>query len=59
MTGFDLGLVNSITGDFSGVQWGIVALTEGNFLGWQAHFVNVNNGFLMDCNPERLIYLKK
>lgn len=60
MTGLDIGLANSTTGDFTGlgglftlynhvggtttgVQWGVVNITEGVVVGWQDGWVNINS----------------
>lgn len=41
MTGLDIGLVAHIeSGGFKGVQWSLVGLDHGDFLGWQAGGVN-------------------
>jgi len=43
-SGFDLGLANHVTpGPATGVQWGLVNLTE-SFIGWQDGVVNLNSG---------------
>ncbi len=43
--GLDIGLVNHCTGGVSkGLQWGIVGFVEGDFIGWQDHFVNMTGG---------------
>jgi hypothetical protein len=43
--GLDLGLVNHTTaGKSKGVQWGLVSLTDSDFLGWQNNSVNVTRG---------------
>lgn len=40
--GIDIGLVNhTTTGQFQGVQWGLVGLTDADFTGWQDCAVNV------------------
>jgi hypothetical protein len=45
VTGLDWGLVNhTTTGDFLGVQFGVVGYTEANFTGWQDNWVNVVKG---------------
>lgn len=45
VTGLDLGLVNHNTAGVSkGVQWGIVALVDADFNGWQGHWVNLTEG---------------
>ena len=43
-TGLDLGLCNHTTGQFKGVQFGLVGIGEKGFLGWQDNFVNITNG---------------
>jgi hypothetical protein len=44
MVGFDWGLVNAVgTGGCQGVQWGLVNLCEGNFVGWQSGLLNLSN----------------
>jgi hypothetical protein len=44
MTGFDWGLVNAVgSGGCSGVEWGLVNMCEGNFVGWQSGLVNLGN----------------
>ena len=43
--GLDIGLANHCTGGVSkGLQWGIVGFIEGDFIGWQDHFVNIVGG---------------
>ena len=45
VTGFDWGLVNHTTSGMSkGVQWALVGLNEGDFIGWQGSFVNITKG---------------
>jgi hypothetical protein len=45
MNGFDLGfIVNEITGNVAGVEWGLVNLVGGNFGGWQYGFWNQTHG---------------
>jgi hypothetical protein len=44
MTGFDLGLVNHVTGEMYGVQWGAANVVEGNCTGWQAAVFNYTKG---------------
>jgi hypothetical protein len=45
MTGLDVGLVNHTRpGGVEGVQFGIVGITEGDFTGWQANWVNLTSG---------------
>lgn len=40
--GIDIGLVNhTTTGQFQGLQWGLVGLTDADFTGWQDCAVNV------------------
>jgi hypothetical protein len=41
MSGFDLGLVNHVTGPVTGVQWGAVNVSNA-FVGWQSALVNMN-----------------
>ncbi len=42
VTGIDIGLVNSTTGGTSkGLQYGIVGINEGSFVGWQADWVSL------------------
>jgi len=42
MTGLDIGLVNHTgPGDFVGVQFGILGLSDGGMTGWQANWVNI------------------
>lgn len=42
MTGLDIGLVNHTRpGGVQGVQFGIVGLSDGDFTGWQANWVNI------------------
>lgn len=42
VAGLDWGLVNHVgTGGFTGVQWGIVNLCDGNVTGWQNGIVNL------------------
>lgn len=50
MVGLDWGLVNGIgTGGFTGVQWGIVNICDGDFVGFQGSALN-----LTDKNVEGL-----
>lgn len=43
--GLDIGIANHCTGGVSkGLQWGIVGFVEGDFIGWQDHFVNMTGG---------------
>ncbi len=43
--GLDIGLANHCTGGISkGLQWGLVGLIEGDFIGWQDQFVNIVGG---------------
>lgn len=45
VTGLDLGLVNhTTTGNFLGVQFGLVGLAENNFKGFQDNMINVVQG---------------
>jgi hypothetical protein len=45
VTGLDLSLVAShVTGDFEGVQIGLVGVNEANSSGWQWNGVNINGG---------------
>ena len=45
VSGLDLGLVNKTGGGgFTGIQWGFVALTEGNVTGLQWNFVGLAKG---------------
>ena len=45
VTGLDLGLVNHTTSGVSkGLQWGLVSLNDGDFMGWQDSFVNSTRG---------------
>lgn len=40
--GIDIGLINhTTTGQFQGLQWGLVGLTDASFTGWQDCAVNV------------------
>lgn len=39
MSGLDLGLANRATGNFTGVQFGIVGLVEGDGLGWMDNWL--------------------
>jgi hypothetical protein len=45
LTGIDVGLVNVVSGDAVGFQWGAVGVT-GSFLGFQDNLVNINQGKL-------------
>ncbi|HER44260.1 MAG TPA: hypothetical protein ENO08_07365, partial [Candidatus Eisenbacteria bacterium] len=43
--GLDIGIANHCSGGVSkGLQWGIVGFIEGDFIGWQDHFVNMTKG---------------
>jgi len=43
--GLDIGIVNHCTGGVTkGIQWGLVGFVEGDFIGWQDHFVNISGG---------------
>lgn len=44
-TGFSgfISLYNHVGGTTTGVQWGVVNLTEGAVVGWQGSFINVNS----------------
>jgi len=43
--GLDIGIANHCSGGISkGLQWGIVGFVEGDFIGWQDHFVNITEG---------------
>ena len=45
VTGLDLGLVNHTTeGVSKGLQYGLVGLSDGDFMGWQDNMVNIVNG---------------
>jgi hypothetical protein len=45
VTGVDLGLVNHTTkGTTTGVQWGLVGLSDADFMGWQDNGVNIVKG---------------
>jgi len=44
VTGFDWGVVNHTTGDFLGLQIGVVGLSEGALTGVQVNFVNMVQG---------------
>jgi hypothetical protein len=45
VTGLDASfLVNHVTGDFEGVQLGIVGLNDGDSAGWQANGINISKG---------------
>jgi hypothetical protein len=42
VTGLDLGLVNhTTTGKSKGLQYGILGIADGDFVGWQDNFVNI------------------
>jgi hypothetical protein len=48
VTGLDIGIGNHCTGGLSqGLQYGIVGLNEGGFMGWQDNAINIVNGSLM------------
>ena len=43
--GLDIGMVNHCSGGVTkALQWGLVGFVEGDFLGWQDHFVNMTAG---------------
>lgn len=43
--GLDIGIVNHCSGGVTkGLQWGLVGFIEGDFIGWQDHFVNMVGG---------------
>jgi hypothetical protein len=45
VSGLDWGLVNHTTsGTSKGVQFGLVSITEANFIGWQSNGVNITKG---------------
>ena len=45
ITGLDFGLINhTTTGESKGIQFGIVALVDSDFMGWQDNWVNVTKG---------------
>lgn len=45
VTGLDWGLINHTTSGLSkGVQWGLVGINEGDFLGWQGNWINITKG---------------
>ncbi len=45
VTGIDLGLVNHTTqGTTTGFQWGLVGLSDADFVGWQDNGVNIVKG---------------
>ncbi|MDH4070518.1 MAG: hypothetical protein OEV30_08840 [Ignavibacteria bacterium] len=45
VTGLDLGLVNVSTGGVSkGIQYGIIGVNNGSFIGWQSNFVSMTSG---------------
>jgi hypothetical protein len=45
VTGIDLGLVNYTTkGTTTGIQWGLVGLSDADFVGWQDNGVNIVKG---------------
>ena len=42
VTGLDLSFIAAhATGNFTGVQWALVGLADGDFLGWQGSFINL------------------
>lgn len=42
VTGLDLSFIAAhATGNFTGVQWALVGLADGNLLGWQANAINL------------------
>ena len=45
ITGLDFGLINhTTTGESKGIQFGMVALVDSDFMGWQDNWVNVTKG---------------
>ena len=45
ITGLDFGLINhTTTGESRGIQFGMVALVDSDFMGWQDNWVNVTKG---------------
>ena len=45
VTGLDVGIANHCTGGVSlGLQYGLVGLIEGDFMGWQDNAINIING---------------
>jgi hypothetical protein len=45
LTGLDISLVGQVTGNATGVQWGIVQLVGGDFTGWQGGWAaNITTG---------------
>jgi len=45
VTGIDFGLINHTTsGTFTGIQWGLVGLSDSKFVGWQNNFANIVQG---------------
>lgn len=44
VTGFDLGLVSHTTGEFKGVQFGFIGISDSDFTGWQDNTVNWTKG---------------
>ncbi|MFC2132978.1 LA_2272 family surface repeat-containing protein [Bacteroidota bacterium] len=44
MTGFDLGLVSHTTGEFKGVQFGFLGISDSDFTGWQDNSINWTKG---------------
>ncbi len=44
MSGLDWGLANHVgTGGFTGVQWGLINIDDGNVTGWQNGAINLSN----------------
>jgi len=58
LKGVDIGIANWITGETTGIQWGLINVTEGNFTGWQSapvqkvggHMTGVQWGWLFSMN---------
>lgn len=44
VTGFDLGLVSHTKGEFKGVQFGFLGISDSDFTGWQNTTINLTNG---------------
>jgi hypothetical protein len=44
VTGLDVGIVNHATGNFGGLQWGLVGYVEKDGVGWQDNAVNITKG---------------
>ena len=43
--GLDLGLANHLTGGESkGLQWGLIGIVEGDFIGWMDNAINIVDG---------------